>query len=332
MTLDRFYLEQNLIIILFVYFPVNSWLNKYYIWQFVKAYSPHLAEKFRNITNELLIHFEGLPGYETYSTIKWEYCLEATIKNFAHGFTSMLMSTENLHDKIKESVKLANNIQQLISNKVDSFLWIQDSVDRDRIKTKILNVKLDFDLVQKLSDPKELDVYYNTVEVSQSVFFENIKRMATFHRRRKLDAFKHQAKFSDLAPHDVKLFYKFIGNSIYQGYGLLNYPIFRSGFPLAMIYGSYGFKVASALMESIGLFGLHYDSSGILYYSSKNENQVMITPKSYHLLNTTSNCLINQVFTNNSQPEFRYVSVSSDYRPYSSFKFKHNLLYYFHFS
>ena len=278
---------------------------------FLSSYVPYLSKPFRIIANEFEQTMNGVEGTSLkMKEERWEYCLRLTSKFMGYAIGSIYLKSRPNHEtsEISSAKEIVKSIKDALLKNVDRISWVKDKGSMKKIREKIeaLSWESGIGYPEIITDEKKLRNYYNKLNVEND-FLKNIKNGVYFlssQMETRLKALTSPETSWSLIPTDVSALYKYNGNELFVASGLLRNPIFDMGMPAAMKFGSLGFKVASQIMNSIGLIGVQYESLGKLIETKIGQS--WLKEDTIMSLNETSYCLLqdleaDQGFSNNME-------------------------------
>lgn len=244
----------------------NSLLNDYYMWSFVRAYTPHLTYKYTLIANHLKQTFEGVSDLNHPYEEKWEFCAKLTNEHLGHALAYMYVKRYFSKLSYEETVHYVQKIIGALSSEIKDLPWLDDGSSFTAAKEKVETLRPLIGFPPFVKDINAVNEYYKELKV-QADYFQNIKDSVFFNHQRQAQMLKNHNVDSyswTISPLDVVSDYKYAGNHLVVPAGLMDLPLFDFGAPIAMKYGVLAGHMANKLSKIFDDKGINYEQYGIL--------------------------------------------------------------------
>ncbi|XP_065338294.1 endothelin-converting enzyme 1-like [Cloeon dipterum] len=242
----------------------RSALNNYVLWTFASAYLPYLSQEYTEIVNE---YIKGLTGLSE-PVPRWEICVSTLQKFMGLAVAAMYQKAESdTEQKRKIVTEMFDDLRGVISEEVSASNWMPEEL-KDHVFQKVATMGIQVGFPQFMLENSYLENYYYDFYIHKKDFFTNIKYGVVFIRRddalRRYKVPSEENRWSDsLIGSDVV--YEPTANRIIVPLSLLQPPFFQGYLSRAMLYGTLGVRLSSAIVASTTLYGgVLADSQGRL--------------------------------------------------------------------
>ncbi|KAK3866742.1 hypothetical protein Pcinc_027749 [Petrolisthes cinctipes] len=240
-------------------------LNNYLIFNFVTTYVPYLNSENTRVLD--LYHKEFTGRQE--SLERWEFCIQTTAKYFNYGLGSLYERSPARHrarlDNIRVLTEIFNQIRYTLSINLVNSRWYPLEI-KSQLTSKLDNMTIAVGYPERMLDPEVINLYYDDYTIFIKDFFKNLQdsiRSAGRQLEGKLiDPMPESAWMDALTKDSITFIHE--ANKIVVPPHLLNPPLFHRNYPLAMLYGSLGVKIAREILRAVDAIGLGWNSKGQL--------------------------------------------------------------------
>ncbi|KAJ6167056.1 Peptidase M13 neprilysin [Penicillium chermesinum] len=198
---------------------------------------------------------------------RWRTCIKSLDESLGWSLSRFYV----LDSFPEESKKLGD---QVVSDIKERFVFTLDQTEWMSPDVRKLGIKKVENIVQKVGfptkspnvlDPKDVEKYYQGLEVSNSTYYENLLAVAQFSLEfdwAKLGKPTDRNEWDMTAP-TVNAYYNPPGNEIVFPAGIMQPPVFYGpNAPLYLAYGAFGAVSGHELSHAFDSTGRHYDQNG----------------------------------------------------------------------
>ncbi|XP_006610149.1 neprilysin-4-like isoform X1 [Apis dorsata] len=252
-------------------------LESYVWWVIVDIIVPHSSDSLKKIWIDYINELTNIEIGESRSF----FC--ASVVNELMGMaTSWLFVDSSFHeDKGKNVLEMLDNIKQAFASMVLRTDWMDQ---RTKLATleKNRKMKTQIGFPDWLFAEKELDEYYESIDLSETEYLSNIIQIIRLMSLSELESihlinYKNESYWAT-DPTDVNAFHTYEYNHITVPAGILQFPFYELGLE-SLNYGAIGSILGHELTHGFDNNGRHYDSNGNVKQWWTNETILRYTEK-----------------------------------------------------
>ncbi|KAJ5924650.1 hypothetical protein N7466_008837 [Penicillium verhagenii] len=198
---------------------------------------------------------------------RWRKCIRSLDEGLGWTLSRFYVLDSFSEESKKLGDQVVSDIKERFAFTLDQTAWMSPDVRKLGIQ-KVENIvqKIGFPTTSpNVLDPRDVEKYYEALEVSKKTFFENELAVAKFdlaHEWSKLGKPTNRDEWGMTAA-TVNAYYNPPGNEIVFPAGIMQPPTFYGATaPLYLAYGSFGAISGHELSHAFDSTGRHYDETG----------------------------------------------------------------------
>ncbi|XP_065579114.1 endothelin-converting enzyme 1-like isoform X2 [Artemia franciscana] len=273
----------------------RSTLNNYLMWRFTNDYLQYLSKEF----SEVLVVFRAEVMGAIEPKPRWEMCLETTSRYFGLALGAFYAKfTDEVEDNKDTVMEIFDTIKNAIGSTVASSPWYS-AVLRSRALEKLRAVKVQVGFPDYISR-SYLENHYSAINVQVNDFLGNVLYGVHFLRKlqeKRLTSPAPEMNWID-SVYGNEIVYVTESNLVVVPQSLLHPPFILKGYPLPMLYGGLGVRLANVLVKSVTNPSVLYNTDGNL------TNDTDIIEDSANLLSSQGKCLLIDTPDKEEEAEF----------------------------
>ncbi|EPE33830.1 Metalloproteases (zincins), catalytic [Glarea lozoyensis ATCC 20868] len=263
---------------------VRAYLRWKAIQHFASTIESDALYSWKQLLNELL-------GKEPTSIPeRWRTCLQNVEDGLGWMLSKLFVSKSFSSESKQFAEDIVSDIQEQWIAKLKTIDWMDDKVKARAIqKTRNIVAKVGYPVKSPdITDPLDLQHYYQSVNISTLSHFDNVVSMNHFRVRSEWSALGKPVDMNAwMRPAiTVNAWYDPTGNEVNFPAGLLQLPIFSPTLPQYLSYGAFGSLVGHELSHAFDGIGRHIDESG-------NYTEWW-TPEAVEAFNSRATCFTSQ--------------------------------------
>ncbi|XP_074652410.1 endothelin-converting enzyme 1-like isoform X2 [Tubulanus polymorphus] len=253
----------------------NRILNNYLTWRLAQYYSTDLSWDYIHAAREF---YEATTGRTQFQGT-WQYCFNLVSRTMKDAVGAMFAKM-HFKDKSKPEVeKIAQHVKQVLLERLPYSEWM-DARTRKTATEKLKTIVDKIGYPPFLLNDAKLDLIYSRLEIDPKNFFKNVLSIAQFERSYWNDRLQNGIDRNEwrVRVYDVHAQYNQYWNEVLVPAGILQLPIYSTGLPKYMSYGSIGSIFGHEFVNSIDAIGGYYLPNGSFVdwwskQSTKNYNK-----------------------------------------------------------
>ncbi|MCJ1364301.1 hypothetical protein MMC16_003410 [Acarospora aff. strigata] len=237
----------------------------YFVWKVVQAY----ASKIEHDSVRPLIRFENKVQGKDPDALeeRWRKCVKEVDSSLGWILSKFFVGKAFSKAAKDFGDRIVHDIKHRFAEKLEATEWMTEDVRKLGIE-KVKNI------VQKIGyptkspdilDPRALQQFYQSLNISKSSYFENAFSAATFDMKRQFAALGKPTNRDewDMTVPTVNAYYNPAGNEIVFPAGIMQSPVFYDpSVPQYLSYGAFGAVSGHELSHAFDSTGRHFDQNG----------------------------------------------------------------------
>uniref|UniRef100_A0A1B6DN65 Peptidase M13 N-terminal domain-containing protein n=2 Tax=Clastoptera arizonana TaxID=38151 RepID=A0A1B6DN65_9HEMI len=209
---------------------------------------------------------------------RWRECLVMTAGSFTLAIGGMYV--RQFFDESSRGIahEMANGIKHQMINAINKASWMDDEtrvMAKEKAEAMVQHVGYPVELL----DNSKIDEFYEKVELTGDLFFENLLNLTRFGWNYSISRLREVINKTDWRSHGyaamVNAFYNPLENSIQFPAGILQDVFFSGQRPKYMNYGGIGYVMAHEITHGFDDMGSQFDKIGnlVVWWKEKTREE-----------------------------------------------------------
>ncbi|XP_064459622.1 neprilysin-1-like [Ornithodoros turicata] len=236
-------------------------LHNFAIWRLINYLLQYLDGEYADKRNDFRKVMQGISA----DKVRWHHCVELANKKMGMAVGALFIK-DNFDPRSKETAtEMIHNIREAFNELLKENDWMD--VETRKVaeeKANAMNERIGYpDL---LTNPYELSKEYDTLEIHEELYFENILNILKFEASKNLHKLRQPVNKDKWAtePAVVNAFYNPNKNDIVFPAGILQPLFYSQHFPKSLNYGGIGVVIGHEITHGFDDKGRQFDKNGNL--------------------------------------------------------------------